>query len=45
MEISKRDYVKTHLAPINKELNKHGGLENKIKLTRLNPAQIDFYTT
>lgn len=42
MEISKRDYIKAHLAPINKQLNKHGGLENKIKLTKLTPEQVDF---
>lgn len=42
MEISKKDYVKQHLAPINKELNTHGGKESKIKLTALKPAQIEF---
>ncbi len=42
MEISKRDYVKANLSPLNKQLNKHGGLENKIKLTKLKPDQVDF---
>lgn len=42
METTKRDYVKANLSPLNKILNKHGGLENKIKLTKLKPDQIDF---
>lgn len=42
METTKRDYIKANLSPLNKQLNKHGGLENKIKLTKLKPDQIDF---
>jgi|GEM_PF-2312799 len=42
MDTTKRDYVKANLSPLNKILNKHGGLENKIKLTKLKPDQIDF---
>ncbi|AWH84719.1 hypothetical protein HYN59_06105 [Flavobacterium album] len=42
MNTTKRDYVKANLSPLNKILNKHGGLENKIKLTKLKPDQIDF---
>lgn len=42
MDKIKRDYVKTNLSPLNKILNKHGGPDNKIKLTKLKPDQIDF---
>ncbi|MCW4468137.1 hypothetical protein OGH69_04095 [Flavobacterium sp. MFBS3-15] len=42
MDTIKRDYVKANLSPLNKILNKHGGLENKIKLTKLKTDQIDF---
>lgn len=42
MDTTKRDYVKANLSPLNKQLNKHGGLENKIKLAKLKPGQVDF---
>lgn len=42
MDTTKREYIKANLSPLNKQLNKHGGLENKIKLTKLQPSQVEF---
>ena len=39
METSKRDYVKEHLSPMNRMLNKHGGRENKIGITWFGATQ------
>lgn len=42
MDITKREALKQLLPTINPELKKHGGSDNTIKITKLNPVQIDF---
>lgn len=39
---NKREALKALLPTINPELKKHGGSDNTLKITKLNPAQIEF---